>query len=277
MSAHRDGAEEVIPAITGVLRGELNGACVEYWRQGSAGRDQWFSLMVIPLPGGNGAILLHEDITPLKVIKRQIIAGAERERRRIGQELHDTVCQQLSGAAMIAHGLGDTLARSDAEAGAKVLELSGLVQSAADQVRTIARGLHPVTLDTGGLVAALKELATQTNEHVPCMLVCDRDVTIRNEETASNLYRIAQEAVTNAIKHAAPTRITIAVRQSSTHFLLSVEDDGMGFPSETDAAGGMGLKIMKNRASTIGARLDFGNRPKRGAWLRCTLPINALV
>lgn len=275
--AHRDGAEEVIPAVTGVLRGRLSDASVEYWRQGSDGQDQWFSLTVTPLPDGAGALLLHEEITQRKLIKRQIIASAERERRWIGQELHDTVCQQLMGASMLARGLGDTLARSDAEAGAKVLELSDVVQSAVDQIRTIARGLHPVTLDTGGLVAALKELATQTYERVPCRLICDRDVTIRDEETASNLYRIAQEAVTNAVKHAAPTNITITLRQSSTHLMLSVEDDGVGFPPETETAKGMGLHIMKYRAGTIGARLDNGNHPKRGAWIRCIIPINALL
>lgn len=276
IKAGDDAAMEAYEVISAVIRGETARGTVEFRRTNASGQECWICLNVSPLRNNAGAVLSHEDKTTQRQLEHEILEISEREKRRIGQDLHDGVCQHLSGVSMIARSLADRLAKKLPEEGCEVLELSEMIQYGGDQVRAISRGLYPVELDSGGLAGALQELATSASKRVPTFFNCRDEIDVPNVELSTNLYRIAQEAVNNALRHAKPRRISIILRLTQTQLILAVEDDGVGIPADNDSQTGMGLHIMRYRASSLGARLDFGNTPTGGAWVRCLLPASAL-
>lgn len=271
-----DAAMEAYEVITAVIRGEHRGGTVEYRRTNAKGEERWICLSVTPLRDNAGAVLSHEDKTTQRELEHEILEISEREKRRIGQDLHDGVCQHLSGVSMIARSLSERLSKTMPGEAAEVLELSEMIQYGGDQVRAISRGLHPVELDAGGLAGALQELAASSSKRVPTTFQCRDEVTVTDVELSTNLYRIAQEAVNNALRHAQAKRITIILRRTPSHLILAVEDDGAGISAKRESSRGMGLHIMRYRAASIGARLDFGNTPTGGTWVRCLLPVSAL-
>ena len=271
-----ESAAEVFEVITAVVRGDRPRGTVDFHRIDQRGNERWISLKVTPLPEGSGAVLFHEEQTKQRQLEREILEISERQKRRIGQDLHDGVCPHLSGSAMIAKSLAGRVARVQPDEGKELDEITTLVQDGIDQVRAIARGLHPVELDSGGLEGALSELAKSSSRRIPTAFQCRGQIADMSEEIATNLYRIAQEGVNNAIRHAGASRITIFLRQTDTHLILAVEDDGKGIPIVHEPSKGMGLNIMHYRASSIGARFDMGNTPKGGAWLRCLVPLSNL-
>jgi PAS domain S-box-containing protein len=272
ITSGEEAAEEAFGLISASLRGRTSSGKVSYSRTDCSGATMWFCLSVTPLPLNAGAVLLHENITTQRQLECEILSAAEREKRRIGQDLHDGVCQHLTDAALVAKSLGDRVASADPELGRDLLEVSGMIQSASHQVRGIARGLLPVELEVGGLAGALRDLAQSSNRRVPTELNCSNDIQITDEELCTNLYRIAQEAVNNAARHSEASRIVISLRRAAGEVTLSIEDDGHGLPVNVTGETGMGLSIMKYRASSVGARLEMGNAPKGGAWIRCVVP-----
>lgn len=146
-----------------------------------------------------------------------------------------------------------------------------LVNDAAHEARDIARGLHPLELDAEGLISVLRELAARAARSVPCELACDPPVLIRDPATALHLFRIAQEAVTNALRHAKPTRIRIELLERGGLILLTVTDDGIGLGSEPKSRESMGLGIMKYRAHAIGGSLKLETPPAGGTRVTCSI------
>ena len=267
-----EAAEEAFGLISACLRGRTSSGKVSYSRTDRSGATAWFCLAVTPLPLSAGAVLLHENVTTQRQLECEILSAAEREKRRIGQDLHDGVCQHLTGGALFAKSLRDRVASADPELARDLLELSGMIQSAGNQVRGIARGLLPVELEVGGLEGALRDLAQSSNRRVPTELNCSNDIKITDKELCTNLYRIAQEAVNNAARHSEASRILISLRSTAGEVTLSIEDNGHGLPADGTSETGMGLSIMRYRASSVGARLEMGNAPKGGAWVRCVVP-----
>lgn len=272
-TAGREGAAQIIEAISEVLSGKVSTGRVEYRARALQGRDQWFALTVTPLGNGSGAVLLHENISVQRQLEGEILEIGERERAQVGQELHDGLCQHLGGVALLAKTLSNALLNAERPESGQALELAQLIFSAVGQIRTVARGLRPVELDEGGLLAALQELAEQANTRLPCELRTTGDPRVNDNEVATHLYRIAHEALANAVKHSGATRIVLRLRQSADHLTLMIEDDGTGLPPALDTADGMGLRIMRYRANSIGARLSFTHRAPRGLIVTCSVPL----
>lgn len=154
-----------------------------------------------------------------------------------------------------------------------VAEIKKLVNQALDQTRGLAKGLHPIDLDAGSLIEALGELAATTEKMfgIRCVLKCDGPAPIDDAEVAAHLYRIAQEAITNAIKHGKTKNVRVELARRGDENVLTIENDGLDFPEELVARGaGMGLHIMNHRADIIGASLDIRKLAEDGTIVRCS-------
>jgi len=218
---------------------------------------------------------LLQEIEARKRLEKEILNVSERERRRIGQELHDSLGQQLTGVAFMTKVLEQKLAGKSLNEAAEAAEIGNLVNQATEQARGLSKGLHPVDLEAGTLVLALQELATTTESlfGIHCTFQCDKRVKIDKSEVAIHLYRIAQEAITNAIKHGKAKNIRIKFAYGRSKSVLTVGNDGLDFPQEFEARGtGMGLQIMDHRVDIIGGSLDIRKAPEGGTVLVCTFP-----
>jgi two-component system sensor kinase FixL len=151
--------------------------------------------------------------------------------------------------------------------------IQALLDQALDQTRSLARGLHPVKAEPNGLMAALEELALRTkkNFHTPCRFICRSAISIEDNTVATHLYRIAQEAVTNAIKHGKSKRIAIGLTQTRDRITVMVKDNGLGFPAKRLKKSGMGLRIMQYRTGMIGGSLVIQKEPTGGTAVICSV------
>jgi PAS domain S-box-containing protein len=217
---------------------------------------------------------IDRDITERKGLEKELLEIEERERRRIGRDLHDGLGQLLSGIAFRCEALGSSLeSRLPADA-ARVLEITSLAEQAKEQTRQITKGLLPVETEKEGLMVALKELASRTQKlfNVSCTLKCSEPIIVSNETVLLYLYRIAQEAVNNAVKHGNSGLIEISLERYSGNVIMQVTDNGIGISDVSAKTEGLGLKIMKYRANMIGAYLDIHSCKKLGTTVVCILP-----
>lgn len=236
------------------------------------------SITVSPIHDPHGALIgtstIARDISEQKRLEREILEISERERRRIGHDLHDELGQRLTGIALMIKALETRLARrpKDAETAAHI---SQLVSDTITHTRELARWLSPIEIQSGSLSRALQEMALRVQEtfSVTCHVRARKTLAIEDQTVASHLYHIAQEAVSNAIRHGQAKRIQIRLTQNNGGLSLAVRDNGRGFP-DSPSRTGMGLSIMNYRARLIGAKLDWRNRPPRGVLFTCTLPLN---
>jgi signal transduction histidine kinase len=202
--------------------------------------------------------------------ERRLLDVSEREQQRIGQDLHDGLCQQLAGLAYMASDLQSRLKKkslAEATVAARIAELS---RETATQARQIARGLNPVKLGTSGLTAALDSLASSIRSMftISCQFECRQRFMVPDHETAVHLYRIAQEAIHNAITHGKAGEIAVSLSRQPNGALLRVTDNGRGLVRGTDGAG-MGVENMHYRARAISAQLDFKPRAGGGTIMNC--------
>jgi len=222
-----------------------------------------------------GAVVTFLDITQRKRLEQGILEISERERRRIGQDLHDDLCQQLAGIAFTGRLLQQRLAaRSLPEAGVAWKIVQGAQQATA-RARDLAKGLHPVRLETDGLAAALGELSTMLESvfNVSCRFRCRADrqsKRLADPAIAIQLYRIAQESATNAVKHGRAKEICISFSVDKGRMKLTIADDGVGI-ADVFHGGGMGLPVMYQRARVIGAALSISKRRGGGTLVTCAL------
>jgi two-component system CheB/CheR fusion protein len=212
------------------------------------------------------------DITRRKELEREVLEIAALEQRRIGQELHDSVGQELTGLGLLADALAQRLAKSFTEAQMATRVVAGL-ERVHQQVRFLSRGLVPVDVDPEGLRAALEELANRTSDlsGITCMFESVGPVQVTDAATASHLYRIAQEAVTNSLRHGQARHLEISLRAEGEALTLGVRDDGIGVPGRIEQRKGLGIRLMRNRASLIGATLTIGPAEVGGTLVRCIL------
>jgi signal transduction histidine kinase len=185
------------------------------------------------------------------------------------------VCQQLSGLAFMVEGLAHSVEKKGlAKEAADAEELARLVRETTEQARDVARGLHPVDVDANGLVVALRDMAARFTARGParCTLQCPAPTPVRDNEAAMHLFRIAQEAVVNAIKHAHASRIVIRIGTQGGCLVLSVTDNGRGLPDNCEASSGLGLRLMRHRAQVIGGDFTVKRRPRGGTVVKCRLP-----
>ena len=222
---------------------------------------------------------LHEEMERRERLEKDVTEITERERQRIGHELHDTLCQHLTATSLSLQVLSGKLAEAslpqakDADASAE------LIEEAIDLTRKMAKGLFPLELEGEGLAGALRELcrSTATRYRVKCEFSGDLQTATLDPTTATYLYRIAQEAVTNAVKHGHVSRVTIGLSCPEGDVTLSISDDGIGFPASLSADKGLGLRIMASRARMIGATFSAKNKPEGGVVVVCGLPVTSEV
>ncbi len=226
-----------------------------------------------------GIFGIARDISELKAMEREIIDTSDKEKQRLGQELHENLCQYLVGISLLGNVLFEDLLRLKLKEAEDARQITSLVKDAIAEVRALAKGLAPMHQEQEeGLIVALQELAEQARVigKIRCSLRVPRSASFVDEPTSMHLFRIAQEAVHNAIKHSHAKRLQIALSNSRREVVLSVQDDGVGFnqgdPPKGENSSGLGLHIMKYRSRAIGADLTIRRLPDGGTAIVCTMP-----
>jgi signal transduction histidine kinase len=217
---------------------------------------------------------LTKEIAERERLEKVILEIGERERRSIGRDLHDGLGQHLTGTALTGQILSEKLRARNAEEAAEAQKMVGLVNAAIEQTRHLARGLLLEAIEPEGLPSALQELAATTTEQfrVSCVFRREGGVTLDESGTATHLYRIAQEAVRNALRHGRPRRIDITLASGERGMTLAVSDDGVGLPRTAATSPGLGLRIMAHRAVIIGASFSIEAPSEGGTLVVCRLP-----
>lgn len=214
------------------------------------------------------------DVTERRALEHEIQEISEREQRRLGQDLHDGLGQSMTGIAFLAKVLQQKLQAKAAEEAEAAGNIASLINEALAQTRRLSRGLCPVVLDSNDIEAALGQLAEnlRTLFSVSCELQCEPEIKITDNAVAVHLYRIAQEAATNAIKHGRAKKIGLSLTSTKSRLILKVTDDGCGLPPAIHKGKGMGLRVMQHRAHMIGANIALRPSKERGVTVICSLP-----
>ncbi len=210
-----------------------------------------------------------------KRLEREVLEISEREQRRIGHDLHDGLGQTLAGVDVLLEVLKKRLAGHSPGDADAVAAISGYVKDAIQQTRMLARGLSPVEVERNGLMSALKALAEHAGLlfKVTCTFHCEQPVEVLDHAKATHLYRIAQEAMHNAVRHGKARRIDIFLSEDASRGSLRISSDSDSGPPDRPSAGdGMGLYTMKYRAGIIGGEMEMRPRQPRGVEVVCTFP-----
>lgn len=225
--------------------------------------------------GKTTIISVGRDIRERRKLEQEILNISEQERRRIGRDLHDGLGQMLTGIGLISRNLANQLANQNETVAEQVQEISDMIKEADEHARGLAHGLVPVNVEANGLDAALRQLASKSRKmyDVNCEYTNGQTSLLHDNTVAVHMYRIAQEAINNAIKHGKAKNITIKMKNRENSILLQVEDDGKGFPETTEVTDGMGVRIMHYRAQMIGGNLEINSTKGQGTEVICTLPI----
>ncbi len=238
--------------------------------------DVWITVTTLADEAGNlvAFATTERDTTERKRLERELLAVREKEQRLIGREMHDSMGQMLTGIAVKSKGLELKLKSKSLHESADAAEICELASEAIAQTRRLARMLYPVDIETGGLISALQALASGTKDllKISCQFKCKNAVPIRDPVAARHLYRIAQEAITNAARHGKPKNIRIELASAKGKSTLKVANDGKDFPRILGKKKGIGLKIMEYRATMMGGMLDVGRGRKGGTIVTCTFP-----
>ena len=222
-------------------------------------------------------LIIVRDITERKKMEQEILGIEEREKQRLGRDLHDSLCQQLMGIAMLSSHLKQKIHFEPKDVLEKLAaEIESLLAEAGSQAHALARGLLPVPDEPTGLLSALRELADNISKlfRVQCQFQYDRAICLKSGSIATHLYRIAQEAISNAIRHghAGHIQLSLFCHQNVLHF--SIQDNGRGMSSEIKRHKGMGLSVMEYRARAIGGTFEIHAAPGRGTIVSCALPLS---
>lgn len=218
---------------------------------------------------------LSEEMDERVRLENEIHAITTREKQRIGQDLHDSLGQKLTGAVFLSRALAAHLGDGQAEARDQAEKINGILKDAVTQVRRTARGLAPVAVGEDGLAHAMRRLAEETCDvfNIACSFRAEAPPPVHDPQVATHLYHLAQEAVSNAIRHGAARDILIRLEAQGTGGRLVIEDDGRGLPPDAERREGAGLRIMRHRARAIGGTLAFGPRAGGGTRVTCEFPV----
>ena len=218
---------------------------------------------------------LEREVAERQRLDREIARVADRERRRLGQDLHDRLGQHLTGTALAAQVLKEKLGTKSAPEAAEAEKLVRYVEEGIDLTRNLARGFFSPELEADGLSVALEGLAENISERfaINCIFHGGDSIPVRDSAVATQLYRIAQEAVTNAAKHAAAENIDIRVTVNGSELALAITDDGVGIPDKLPDSKGLGLRLMRHGAALIGATLSVQRHGGKGTAAICKLRI----
>lgn len=260
------------------VAGQLSGSSEISLRDIGETKKQVLSLSTHPLLEKQGkpagVVMVIANLTARRALEQQIAEASEREQRRIGQDLHDGVCQHLVSVAFAAGTLQSTLESLalDKEASAAG-EIAHLINEAISEARDLAHGLYPAGLEDGIEVAlAALALTTQQRTRISCTASFDGPTPGLDRVSTVHLFRIAQECISNACRHATPGIIEISLTRHNSHLRLTVTDNGKGMDLSSPAGRGIGLNLMRYRSNLIGGSLDIDSKPGDGTTITCTLP-----
>jgi signal transduction histidine kinase len=217
---------------------------------------------------------LVSEIAERERLERELMTIAEKERRSVGNDLHDGLCQHFTATAIAAQVLARRLEKEHHAAAADARGLMKLVEDGIGQTRQLAKGLLLVTVEIDGLATALAEMAASSTAQfrVPCEFRVAGAPTVRDVMVSTHLYRIAEEAVRNAVRHGKAGRVRLDLSGGEQSVRLVVDDDGVGLPGPELRGRGMGLRIMAHRAQIIGAKFTVGAAPHGGTRIECAWP-----
>jgi PAS domain S-box-containing protein len=220
------------------------------------------------------AALVSEGLVrEVRRLEAEIREVSQREHERIGHDLHDGLAQELTGVSLLLKTLEDAIARDAPQLTTRVHSVRDMVEKSISTVRALALGLSPVHLDRDGFAAALQQLCASSEAlyGIPVKFCGRLTGHLLGLAAAADLYRIAQEAIRNAARHSAATEIRLTLAADDERLTLTIEDNGGGIVPAAETRGGMGMKIMRYRASIIGALLEIGARKHGGTIVRCVL------
>ena len=218
---------------------------------------------------------LESEIQRRKGLEGEILSVSDREQQRLGQELHDGLCQHLTAVAFMTRSIALRLRDHRVIDAADIEKVAELVNTAAVDTRNLSRALHRVDVDAAGLIVALQDLVDREIWRTPCRLEVKPSFQINDDGAAVHLYRIAREAVINANKHAQAREIVVRLERVRKVMVLRVIDDGVGFPKDLKPQQGLGFHIMKYRAQLMGGRLEIDSPQTGGTRVSCYLPVHA--
>lgn len=283
--ASSPGASPSDDSRPGVSRTNVSPSNEEHGEEGG-GQESSIEARVVPVEG-NGVLAIVRDVTTQRSLERQVLQVTKRERERIGRDLHDGLASLLSGISLMSKTLERNI-RDGREVSAESLqEISRLAKDGVEQARALSRGLNPVDVAPGKFIESLREMVAnaQMVSGKTCYMDAPDSVEVLKSEVATQLYWIAQEAVTNAIRHSRGDRIAVGVWHDTDHLVLSVRDNGIGL----DHDNGMGQRTMRYRAHMIGATFRIRDRasdpeggrptgrhpeaPSTGVEVICRMPI----
>jgi PAS domain S-box-containing protein len=245
------------------------------------GTIRWIQDRAFPVRDESGEVYrivgIAEDITARRQLEAEVLQANVEERRRLGHDLHDGLGQYLTGLAFRAKALQEKLAAAGALGAPEAEEIVSLINNAIRQTRMLAQGLDPVALAGGRLEVVLENLAADTGKlfDIECSFRCDDPVPPMQEHVALALYRIAQEAIHNAIKHAQAKRIDVHLSADAGHLCLRVQNCGAKIQLEGDGKAGMGFRIMDYRARSIGGNVRLITDSDLGTEVRCLVPLGS--
>ena len=225
------------------------------------------------------AAKLTTEIAARERVERELLHISEREQRRLGHDIHDSLCQHLTGTALAGQVLAQNLKAQNSSQASNAARVVELIEDGISLSRNLAKGLNSVRSSADGLMEALEDFASGTSElfKISCRFECPLPVLINDNDAAEHLYRIAQEAVGNAIKHGHARNIVVRLDLSKAGKMLRVIDDGSGLPATQVNGKGMGLSIMSYRAGLIGAKFNIRRRDATGTVVTCLLPLEREV
>ncbi len=225
-------------------------------------------------------VALFQDISEWKRIKEQLVDNSGREQRRIAHDLHDGLGQELAAIGYRIKALKSRLDRTHPEAANEAEKIGLLTRTALGRTRDLVKFIQPVSMDSRGLMQSLKDLALSSSRlyDANCTFNCPRSISIPNEDAALHVYRIAQEAVHNAIKHGNPSRITIGLHKRQDLIELTVGNNGSAFdPSKSSRKRGLGLHIMTYRANVLHGELTIKRQKPKGMLMKCLFKANIVL
>ena len=260
------------------------------------GGERVYEARIVKSSADDEVVSIVRDVTERKRLEKEVLEISDLEQGRIGQDLHDGLCQHLAGIEFGLMSLREDLAGSprgvnnprtqalatantprgeSKKQAAKVSEIARLVRQAIEQTRTLARGLSPVMLVPDGLMNGLHELtiAIEKAFNISCAFNCLEPVLFQDNAVATHLYRIAQEAIHNAIRHGKAKFVVVNLFKANGRIVLAVKDDGVGFSSRPGKHNGMGLRIMQYRANMVSGSLVVQREPAGGTSVICSLRV----
>ncbi|NNC87635.1 MAG: PAS domain S-box protein [Akkermansiaceae bacterium] len=216
-----------------------------------------------------------QDVSEARMLEQDVLDAHDSTLDRVGREIHDNLGPSLAGVTALASGLSTQLVLADRLESAAALEIRNLLRDTSRVARDLAHGLSPAAIDAVSLHAALTQLAANVGVFygIHCAYHGELPTLGRNHHAGRHLLRVAQEAVTNAVHHGAPTGVEIALDRQADWGVLQIEDDGTGFPGTLPRHRGMGLRTMEYRARAIGGSLQLGSAAPHGGRVTCSFPL----